>query len=321
MNINANVHRMLFSSRLIRTSIDPTRISDIFDRLGPDASLYLETFGHEARLKTYERELNNALHFLTANKLETLLNDAGSLSMDAVSQKLCLISRKDRDDVHSIPIVSPMTDIIKSRLANLLRNVTQAERIRLYKHFDKSGIYFEAAAQHLIQKGITLELIPMVGLAPDLKKKQREDQARVSLPRWHSSHTSLHNESLEKMRQQALENGLKLDIRPLETLEYSIDGLTSIDPNVFYVPEAGNQVVLDSFIMLDGVLYIFQFTTGTTYDIKTGLVDFLLGRPGIPSTEDWRFVFIIKPDLTLTCSQPLSPQVRKLPTYTAVVSL
>jgi hypothetical protein len=318
----------LSSSKIIRSPIDPTRISDVFDRLGPTARLCLETVESEAMLKDYERELTEALTNITADKLRTLINDTRSLSMDTVSNKLCLISRKDRDDVRSDRIVSPTTDVIKSRLANQLRNVTQAELIRLYKHFDKvpesrktSGIYFEAAAQQLIWNGITLKLVPMVRLTPDLKRKQSEGQARAPLPQWHSSHISFHNKSLERMRQQALEDGIVLIIRPVAISEYSNNGPTSIDTGVFYVPEAGNQVALDSFILLDGVLYIFQFTVGTVHNIKTGLVDFLLRRPGTPSTKDWRFVFIIKPNLTLTCRQPWSLQVRDFPTYMAVVHL
>jgi hypothetical protein len=265
---------------------------------------------------------------MTADKLQMLIWDTSSLSVDTVSHKLCLISRMDRDLVNSHRVVSPMTDVIKSRLANQLRNVTQAERIRMYKLFDKvaetrkmSAIYFEAAPQHLIQQGITLELIRMVRLDPDLKRKRREDQARAPLPQWHSSHIPLHNKSPEEMRQQALKNEIELVIHPLETLEYPNAGSTSIEPNVFYVPEAGNQEPLDSFIMLDGVLYIFQFTIFSTHDITSGLLDFLLGCPGIPSSKDWCFVFIIKPNLTLTCPWPWNLQLRSLRTYTAVVSV
>lgn len=188
---------MLSSSKLSRPSVEPKRIDDIFYRLGPTARICLEMIGTETVLKDYEHDLKDSLNHMTADDLERMIYDVSSLSINAVSHKLCLISRKDRDDLQSDRIVGPMTNVIKSRLANKLQNMTQAERIRLYKHFDKvpesrkmAGIYFESAAQHAIQEGTTFELIPMVVLGPNTKRKQREDQARAPLPQYHSSDQS-----------------------------------------------------------------------------------------------------------------------------------
>src|SRR5271170_3939601 len=61
----------------------------------------------------------------------------GGLSMGAVLHEVCLISRMQLDDVHSQPVVAPITDFIKSRLANQFRRVEPAEQIRLYKYFAK----------------------------------------------------------------------------------------------------------------------------------------------------------------------------------------
>jgi hypothetical protein len=87
-------------------------------------------------------------------------------------------------------------------------------------------------------------------------------------------------------------------------------------PNVFYVPEKGNEKALDSFILLDGILYILQVTIALKHDINAGLVK--LGQvPGIPPMGYWRFVFIIPPHQILTTPQQ-HEALQKLCLYSAL---
>lgn len=46
--------------------------------------------------------------------------------------------------------------------------------------------------------------------------------------------------------------------------------------DIYYVPESPKEVTFDSFIMNNGVLYIFQFTIMDSHPIKGDLVDFFL---------------------------------------------
>ena len=57
--------------------------------------------------------------------------------MDAVSHKICLISREQRDDMHSDVVVAPITSFIRSILVKQVRSLERAEQIRLYKRFAK----------------------------------------------------------------------------------------------------------------------------------------------------------------------------------------
>jgi uncharacterized membrane protein len=77
---------------------------------------------------------------------------------------------------------------------------------------------------------------------------------------------------------QALEQGQSLIIpKDLQIKEYAKDGpLSPITPNVIYVPELTNQVALDSFIVMNDLLYIFQFTISKEHGIKLGLIDLLM---------------------------------------------
>jgi hypothetical protein len=60
------------------------------------------------------------------------------------------------------------------------------------------------------------------------------------------------------------------------------DGPSSIQPDVLYVPQWSNQIGLDSFILMDGLLFLFQFAIGKEHDIKPGLADFLATCPDLP---------------------------------------
>ena len=222
--------------------------------------------------------------------------------MNAVSHKICLISRQDKENLRSKVIVSPITPTITSRLANHFRSLERGERIRLYKLLSRdpdlraaAGIFFEAAGQGCLQDGVTLKLLPMVQLSPSQPKTN---------PQWYTSHVALPNKTLEATRQQVLIQRKLLDIPPgLPVEEYTGNGPSSIIRDVLYVPGLTNQAVLDSFILMNDLLYIFQFSIGEKRDIKLGLFNFIRDL-GFLSMDKCRFVFIHPPNHTLVCPQP-----------------
>lgn len=143
----------------------------VFNELGPTPQLCIDYLRSGDMIERYRQDVQEAISNLTTSELQRLLRDARSLTMDAVSHKICLITRKDREDMYSRAIVSPITPYIKSRLANHFRTLERGEQIYLYKYFSKvpgstamAGVFFEAAAQGCFQDGITLELLPMVRL-------------------------------------------------------------------------------------------------------------------------------------------------------------
>ena len=180
-------------------------------------------------------------------------------------------------------------------------------------------MFFEALAQQDLQEGTVLKLIPMVRLKPGQKNKSDStDDEKKS--QWYSSHLSLDNVSLEASRQEVLEQVLTINIHPSETLEFTKDGPSHIVPDVFYVPEVTNHEALDSFLLLNGCLYIFRFTIGKNHSIKPGLIRSLEKCPGVPLMKDWRFLFVIEPNLTLVCPQPWLLKMCELHLYSAVLS-
>ena len=66
---------------------------------------------------------------------------------------------------------------------------------------------------------------------------------------------------------------------PSRTIEYK-GNLLTVDEGVFYVPESETQVGLDSFIVVSGVLYIFQFIIASNHAINPPTSQFLEGLGG-----------------------------------------
>ncbi|KAK2464475.1 hypothetical protein APHAL10511_003454 [Amanita phalloides] len=293
-------------------------VNRVFNEFGPTPRLCIDYLCYD-KIEQYRKDVQEAISNLTANELQRLFQHSRSLTMDAISRKIFLISREDRDNVRSRPIVSPITSFIKSRLANHFRTLERGEQIRLYKYLSQfpgsratAYIFFEAAAQRCFQDGVTLELLPMVRLP--------SSQRRGGNPQWYSSHIFLHNATLEAARQQALGKRQSLNIpQHLPIVEYTDDGPSSIISNVIYLPELTNQVALDAFILMNNLLYIFQFSTGSVHDIKAGLVDFISKCPGPPSMDKCYFVFIHPPDHTLACPQPRELEMRELHPCSAVL--
>jgi hypothetical protein len=112
-------------------NITEIHVNETFDLLGPVPRLCVDSSSEE--LEEYKNAVNKTLSGITAVQIETLIKDTYALSMDAVSHKICLLSRQQRDDVHSPAVVAPITHSIQSRLSTRFRNLHRDKQIRLYK--------------------------------------------------------------------------------------------------------------------------------------------------------------------------------------------
>ena len=218
-------------------NITENHINETFDLLGPVPRLCIDSSSDE--LEEYKQAVNTVLADIEVKTIEKLIKDTSALSMDQVSHKICLLSRGQRDNVHSPAIVAPITPAIQSRLSTRFRNLHQNEQICLYKYFERvsesrkvAGIFYEVIVQSYHQDGRILKLIPMVMLE-EAKRKRSEDKLQHQ---WYSSHIIIHNPALEA-RRLMVSNGFDINIHPNHILEYSDNGLQSIESNVFYVPE------------------------------------------------------------------------------------
>ena len=298
--------------------INESRTNEIFDQLGPTPRLCIDYQLDSVAMSQYEWDLRITSSQFTSNKLELLLSTAtnGDFGIDSLTHKIALLSRKSSDDVYSEGVVIPITPYIQSRLSNRFCDLERKEHLRLYKAFARvhegrkmASVFFKVLAQTALQEGITLKLVPMVKL----------EEARKGAPRWCSSHEFLTNSQLEEQCQQVLTH---LVIRPIRREEFPDNKHLSLARNVMYVPEVDNKVALNSFILLNDGLFIFQFTIADTHDIKQGLLDFFKEYvvPS-PSPSSWNFLFIIEPKRKLICLQPQNATLPELKMYSAVVDV
>ncbi|KIL64152.1 hypothetical protein M378DRAFT_178977 [Amanita muscaria Koide BX008] len=131
--------------------ITETHVDEIFDELGPVARLCVDKEPNE--LARYRIELQEAITKITTGDIKKLIDEASGLTMDAVSQKIFLLRRQQRDDIHSRAVVAPITDSIKSRLSNQFRHLQRAELVHLCQFCEKgpgsmriAGIFYDAIA-------------------------------------------------------------------------------------------------------------------------------------------------------------------------------
>jgi hypothetical protein len=119
------------TSTLPSGTIDHESVNRVFNELGPIPRLCIDYLGPDNLIERYREDVQEAISNVTASEIEQLFS--GSLTMDAVSHKICLISRRDKEDLNSDDIVSPITPYINSRLTSHFRSLERDEQIRLYK--------------------------------------------------------------------------------------------------------------------------------------------------------------------------------------------
>ena len=133
-------YKMFSAPLLLSDSLESNEIDRIFDDLGPTPRLCFDLLSDLEQLEKYKRDLKSAISNITVDQLINLAEEAASLRMDAVSDKIYLVRRERRDVVDSKAVVAPITNSIQSRLANQLQNVETSVLIRLYKEI--SGTVF-----------------------------------------------------------------------------------------------------------------------------------------------------------------------------------
>ena len=95
---------------------------------------------------------------------------------------------------------------------------------------------------------------------------------------YHSSHHPLSNRTLEQLRLQERSSSLSIPATIIQSGLYLPAELTSNlepDEGVYDIPDAPHQEMLDSFILYEGSLYVFQFTIAQSHDTKMGIAPFI----------------------------------------------
>jgi hypothetical protein len=303
-----------------------TAINEIFDHLGPTPWL---CFKNTRLLIDYRRELDEALGMLTLGGLEDMSFSHESQALDAVSYKI-FMPKCSNVDVDSVKVdMMTITPFIASKVATRMRALKRYELVRLFNHYIRlpstrrmAGDVFKAYCHITFSTRIKFKFVPMVRIGGHTNDRGAKE------PQWHSSHTkfpeSTESKALEALHVEASSKTVSLSIDPSRIVDYSMDEVTDgiqVEANVYYILLKANQVGIDSFILHNDTLYLFQMTTFAAYDIKEKLMPFLLSLKGTLSQSRWHFIFA-KPSLhILACPVPKCTVLQDLVLYSAEVEV
>ncbi|TFK61874.1 hypothetical protein BDN72DRAFT_420401 [Pluteus cervinus] len=308
----------------VSADYDSAKLDYVYDTFGPIPRLcidYQRSDGIE--LKRYARDLANSITSLDIKTLQDVVKNADDMSMDSVSQKICLI-RRDTPNIWEYSFTtSPITESVASRLALQLRNTDLKDTLKIFKHYSRissirgmTRCIFEAICHRHFQVSIDITYTKMVRKPLNPRAKRQ--------PQWHSAYIPLENEALEQMRLQLAQdpNGKEsLKVQPSMVLEYSFESFpTHPTQDVYYIPTRSNEEALYSFIIHNNTLYIFQFTMAGNHSIKAGLALLLEKLKTI--ITDYRFIFVMPTDSELLqIRSPKDKELKQLQPYSARVDM
>ena len=205
-----------------------------------------------------------------------------------------------RYDIHDLvsAYIAPTTANVEMKIMNVIDSMQRFDQIDLYHRFAfadwtrvLAGLLYESLGYSRVEGGIALTLNPMG------KDKRR-------------THFHWKVGSGQQATQASTLAGVDNSVTPISisaNTACTYEVLQSVDPNRLYVPSARNQPGFDSFIILDGFLYLFQFTMSDEHGVKprmVGLLRKLMKIPAFPEMAKWRFVFITPTDCDVTVVMP-----------------
>ncbi|KAF8521910.1 hypothetical protein BU17DRAFT_87460 [Hysterangium stoloniferum] len=253
-------------------------------------------------------ELEKARNYTPIESLKTFVNVLGnngwrmSQQQNRLSSFLQVLYSRTNFLTKFALFVALITLACTSTLSALLDFVRRQLLIKLWT-FEQNGVlkmlrrhiygssrgipslFFEAYFQKTFAEGIDIDAKPM-------------SRGHLKNSRWHST---VDNSSSfqEGPRNASLDTSsdFSLHVTPAGTIEYNQTEQLTIKEAWYYIPCAANEAAIDSLLLHDGHLYLFQFTTGSTDDINPGLQNVLNRFTGLPPQKDWRFIFIVPDDL------------------------
>ena len=189
-------------------------------------------------------------------------------------------------------VLEPITRSVGRQLARRFMESERMSQLLAYRHLASvpesrplAGIIFESMGQLQLQRQIALNLVQMVKL-PSVNGKKSAQWTSVPAPNLVSTAP------------------ISIHFTPESTVEYEDPLLSEFQPGVYYVPRSSKQVVFHSFIMVDQILYVFQFLIASSYPIASTMDFFSQSTlDTMLQGMEWRFVFIIPPGGTILCPQ------------------
>ncbi|KAK2460049.1 hypothetical protein APHAL10511_007926 [Amanita phalloides] len=281
-----------------------------YDSLGPTANFCFELTSDEIARHTSDR--HRAIENTSPDRFKQLFSDSSGLSFDTLSHKICLVRRKQGSALGDGNITTDLISVeVEQQVVQRLEKFSDDQLLDMWTYFSKfgdargmTGSIFQVFVHRRFRTRIYLDAMPMV----------RSNRANSRLCASFSTNRP-QSATVQGVAQQVF--SLRVDVG--STFVYDTTIRLSIRPDVYYVPRSGQQVALDSFILREGYLNVFQCTGHHDHDIKSGIYDFLASCSGLPPRTNWRFVFVIPDDL-VSFSCPAS-SVTDVGLYTARIPM
>jgi len=273
-----------------------------FDDLGPSARLCIDYVQNPRQLETYESDRQDVLQGLSIDDLIKAVKETRNLTFNKPHTVFLLrrveLNPGDKGYLQRYT-VEPITSHAMQELKFKLMKAKQEERLRVYETFEPvpqsrrlAGLAFESIVQFQLQKKVVLTLVPMVRELPTTKRRSAQ---------WKS-------QFVQDLSTEDSGSVLSIGFKPHGIIQFPKPrpDRDQLGSDIYYVPESPNEVAFDSFIMNNGVLYIFQFTIMDSHPIKGDLMDFFLHQSlrEILREKDWYFIFVIPPGGELVCPEP-----------------
>jgi len=281
------------------TQAQRTRAKEVFLEYGPIPRLCIDFVKDPPELDDHLDNLRRAISRLTLDSLLSVVRMGENFDAD-LSHSIILVQRKDTNDLraHTVEFISlPVKRLLKKQLMA----VEQKERLRTYLLCAGAqdlrivtSIVFESLVQLQLQEEITLTLVPMVNVPTP----------QMGNAKWESQPSS---------RVDAAYPPFRIQFKPTNVVEYDGSKLSGLQAGVFYVPTSSNESAFDSFILVDQVLYIFQFSIAASHEIKEGIAK-LLSQPTLEAKlqgVEWRFVFVIPSGSTIVCPESNGAELKR----------
>jgi hypothetical protein len=185
------------------------------------------------------------------------------------------------------------------------------DRLRVYENLEPvsgsrrlAGLVFETIGHRKFQKKVALTLVPMLKNEPTTKRRSVQWESQFAQDLVPQS-----TEDEGSVREIAKIELPLIEVQPRDTIQYPNPRPKVVKPDTYYVPASPNQVTFDSFIVVDGALYVFQFTIADDHPIKAGLMNFF--SESHYEENDWYFIFVVPPGGKLTCSESSDEKMKR----------
>ncbi|KDR82617.1 hypothetical protein GALMADRAFT_56773 [Galerina marginata CBS 339.88] len=243
------------------------------------------------------------------------------LSLDSPWDLLFLLRRKDAGLLSTAVSIEPISSFVECKFFTWMRSQRRRDLVHLFNRFvcrsatqKLAGCVFKAYCHVVFSLMIEFDPLPMARDADELTATKEG-----------SGHEIFYN---KKGPQQTLEglgpNSQTLVIKPRRSVNYcSASAACELDiqEEIYYIPLKANQIGIDSFILHDSILYLFQITVSTKPGIKDALLPFLKSLSGLPPQSNWHVIFVKPPFNVLECPVPKSTELQSLKLFSAEVKV